>query len=102
MAAQRRESLSAMDEVSRRGLAIYESKLKVALEPKHAGQFVAIHVDSEEYAVSRFSGEAVRALLVGRPADGRIVVIRIGSEPELGLAARLAVGEASASFRSSQ
>jgi hypothetical protein len=74
--------------LSNRGLAIYEEKLKPILEPKFDKKFVAIHVDTEDYAVADSSGDAMRAMRKRRP-EGRLVIMRIGNEPEWGLAARL-------------
>lgn len=80
---------AALEDLSARGQAIYEAQLKSRLEPEHDRRFVAVHVDSGEYAVARSSAEAVRALRRLRPGDGRLYVRRIGSEPEYGLAARI-------------
>ncbi len=84
---------SELTDLSRQGLALYEAKIKALLEPQHDGQFVAIHVDTEDYAVGRSSSAATRALLKRHPVDGRLVVRKIGPEPEYGLAARLLAGE---------
>ncbi len=46
-------------------------------------------MDTGEYAVARSSGEAMRAMRRRHPADGRLYVRKIGSEPEWGLAARI-------------
>jgi hypothetical protein len=80
------------EELSERGLAIYDAKLKPLLEPQDNNRFVAIHVDTEDYATARFPGAATRLLLSRHAPDGRIVVRRIGSEPEYGLAARIMAG----------
>ncbi len=84
---------SELTDLSRQGLALYEAKMKAILEPRYDGQFVAIHVDTEDYAVGRSSGAATQALLKRHPIDGRLVVRKIGPEPEYGLAARLLAGE---------
>ena len=73
---------------SQRGLAIYEEKLKPLLEPEYNNQFIAIHVDSEDYRIGKSSGAAMRAMRASRP-EGRLVMLKIGPEPEWGLAARL-------------
>ncbi len=86
-------SEAALQELARRGQAIYEGQLRARLEPEHSGHFVAIHVDSEDYAVSHSSAQATRDLQKRRPLDGRLYVRKIGSEPEWRLAARLLVGE---------
>lgn len=79
------------DELSNRGLAIYE-KLKPILEPAYDKKFIAIHVDTEEYAVADSSGNAMRAMRKRQP-EGRLVIMKIGNEPEWGLAARFLAGQ---------
>jgi len=79
------------DVLSRRGLAIYDEKLKPILEPEFDKKYVAIHVDTEDYAVAGSSGDAMRAIRKRRP-EGWLVMKRIGNEPEWGLAARFLVG----------
>jgi hypothetical protein len=82
-----------LEALNQQGKAIYESKLKSLVEPAFNGQFIAIHVDSEDYAVGKSTAKAARALLKTHPPDGRLYLRRIGSEPEYGLAARLLTGE---------
>lgn len=78
--------------LSQHGLAIYERKLKPILEPDRDGEYIAIHVDSEDYALGTSSGNAMRAMRQRRP-QGRLVVLQIGPEPEWGLASRLLAGQ---------
>lgn len=78
--------------LSRRGLAIYDEKLKPILEPKFDRKYVAIHVDTEDYAIADSSGSAMRATRERHP-EGWLVMKRVGNEPEWGLAARLLVGK---------
>jgi len=59
---QRDQYGQPLDAVARRGLEIYEGKLKTLLEPEHFGEVVAIHVDSSDYAVAPSSPEAMRAM----------------------------------------
>ena len=73
---------------SNRGLAFYNNKLKSVLEPEKNNQFVAIHVESEEYTLGVSSGDAMRAMRRIH-AQGRLVILRIGPESEWGLVARL-------------
>jgi hypothetical protein len=77
------------------GLELYIDKLKSVLEPEMNNQFVAIHVDSEQYALGVSSGDAMRAMRKIQP-KGRLVILRIGPEPEWGLAARLLAGQMAA------
>lgn len=89
-------SEAALEDVSQRGRAIYQTKLAAQLVPAPGRRFVAIHVDTEDYAVGASSGDAMRALLEHHPADGRLYIRKIGSEPDYGLAARLLAGEMAA------
>lgn len=82
-----------ISDLTRLGLAVYEARLKELLEPKDDGQFVAIHVDTEDYAVAPSSGRAMRALLQRHPVDGRMVIRKIGPEPEYGLLSRMIASE---------
>ena len=75
-----------------RGLAIYEEKLKLILEPEFDNKYVAIHVDTGDYEVANSSGDAMRAMRKRR-SEGRLVIMRIGNEPEWGLAARILAGQ---------
>ena len=78
-----------MDEATRRGLALYEARLKAHLEPDCNGQVVAIHPDSEDYVVAETSGEAMRAMYARHP-DGQVLLHVIGpTSPASGLAARI-------------
>ncbi len=77
--------------LTNRGLSIYEEKLKEILEPEFDKKYVAIHVDTEDYAVADSSGDAMRAMRK-RHLEGRLVMRRIGREPEWGLAARILAG----------
>ena len=74
------------------GLELYVKKLKSVLEPEKNNQFVSIHVESEEYALGVSSGDAMRAMRKIQP-QGRLVILRIGPEPEWGLEARLLAGQ---------
>ncbi len=78
----------ALEELSERGQALYAT-LRAQIEPEHDRKFVAIHVDSGDYEIARSSGDAMRAMHKRRPADGRLYIRKIGTEPEYGLAARL-------------
>jgi len=75
-----------------RGQAIYDSRLKPILEPIYNNRFLAIHLDSEDYAVGQSTGEAMRTLRRRHP-EGQLYLQKIGPEPEYGLAARILSGE---------
>lgn len=86
------DSEQALDELVQRGIAIYE-KLKPQLEPVYNNQFVVIHVDTDDYAIGRTSGAATRAIRQRHVRDGRLIVMKIGPEPEPGIAARILASE---------
>ena len=75
------------NDLTRRGLAVYEAKLKARLEPEHNNQFIAIEPDTEEYAVADSTGNAMRAMHKTHPTKP-VLLMKIGPEPEYGLAAR--------------
>jgi hypothetical protein len=64
-------------ELSDRGMAIYNERLKAKLEPEFNGQVVAIHLDSGDYAIGRNSSLASRQLRERHP-DGSAATIDIG------------------------
>jgi hypothetical protein len=76
-------------EVTAKGLAIYNEKLKATLEPAHTNEYVAIHVDTGDFAVSKRRSEATRVMLSRYGTDGRLLAMKIGPEPEYGLAVRV-------------
>lgn len=76
-----------LNDLTRRGLAVYEARLKASLEPEHNNEFVAIEPDSEEYAIANSTGNAMRAMRK-RQVAGPLLLMKIGPEPEYGLAAR--------------
>lgn len=65
-------------EVARRGMEIYERKLRALLEPEQNGRAVAIHPDSGEYVVADTLPEA-RRLLRERHPDGMTTSRTIGA-----------------------
>ena len=77
------------DQLARKGQALYETKFKALLEPVHNNQYIVIHVDTEDYAIGRSLAVAKRLLRQRHTCDGRLVGMKIGPEPEYGLAARL-------------
>lgn len=79
-------------DIGTRATAFYDQTLRALLEPRQNGAFVAIHPDTQDYAVALSSGGALRALYARHP-DGALLVRRIGSEPQHGLAARILAGD---------
>ena len=88
-------------DLTRRGLAVYESKLKAKLEPDYNNQFIAIEPDSEEYAIADSTGNAMRAIRKTHTAK-RLLLMKIGPEPETELAIRILGAEALAKIQNSQ
>ncbi len=86
---------AAMEDVVRKGEVIYDSLQTSLLETVGAGRYIAIHVDSGDFAAGRSTAEATRMLRQRHPADGRIFLRQIGDEPDYSLAARLLAGEMS-------
>ena len=77
------------------GETIYDG-LKEELEADHNGEYVAIHLDSGDFAIGR-NGTAARKLLLTRHApDGRTHTRRIGNDPDYGLLSRILPGELAA------
>ena len=91
-----------LSELSRRGLAIYDEKLRAVLEPELNNRYVAIHVPTADFVVGRSSGDAMREMMKRRPADGQLVIRRIGPEPDYGMAARALAGDLLADARKCQ
>lgn len=80
--------VSDLDEVTRRGRAIYDAQLKPLLEPSHNGQTVAIHLDTGDHRVERSIGDALRAIRKVHPT-GQLFVHTIGRATDFGLAHRI-------------
>ena len=77
-----------VDDVTRRGLAIYRDRLQALLEPDHADDVVAIHLDTEDYTVAPSSPEALRAMRRVHPS-GLLFLYTIGPASDVGLARRM-------------
>jgi hypothetical protein len=86
-------SETLLTELSQRGEAIYEKQLKSVLEKEHYNEYVVIHVDSGDYAVSKSFTIANREILARHPADGRLFGREIGTEPDRDFLARLIATE---------
>lgn len=82
------------DDVTRRGLAIYEERLKDELEREHPGKVVAIHPDNGDYVIADNSPDAMRALIERHP-EGQMFIRRIGppTPGDLRLATRIVAAE---------
>lgn len=82
--------------MSAKGLALYDTQLKPVLEPERNGEYVVLHVDNGDYTVGRSFTEAKRAMRRRYPRDGRLIGLKIGTEPEYGLAVRLLTADTAA------
>src|SRR5689334_6593294 len=80
------------DEIRLLGDPLFE-RLRVLVGPGHERDYIAIHIDTGEYAVAPSSFEATTAVLAGRKPDGRLYIRRISDEPNYSLAARILAGE---------
>ena len=87
-----------LDDLTRRGLALYNDRLKAILEPTHNNEFIAIEPDSEDYALANSSANAMRAMHKIHPRKS-LLLMKIGPEPEYGLAARILAGKMMAGER---
>lgn len=76
-----------LQELAALGQAIYE-RLQTTLGPEFDGQHIAIHVDSGDYAIAKFSTLAARELSSRHSVDGRIFSRLIGSGPDTDFVAR--------------
>ena len=81
------------EEVSRLGSALYDSLIQPEVASSPPSHFVAIHVDTRDYAVAPSSSAATRILRTRHPADGRIFVRRISDDPDYGMSMRILAGE---------
>lgn len=71
-------------DVTELGRKLYEERFRAILEPDRDGEYIAIHVDSGDYAIEKSSGLAVRAILPTHPADGRHTFARLAMSRNTG------------------
>jgi hypothetical protein len=86
------EQPEGFSELTRRALALYEEKLRAALEAEHSGRGLAIHPDSGDYIVAATPTHAGKAMLQRHP-DSEFLTMRIGTTPEYQLSARILAGQ---------
>jgi len=87
------EPADGLSEVARRGLAIYNEKLKDQLEPQQNGRAIALHVDTGEYVVADTLSEARREMYRRYPhPNGRILSRTIGPSTDDALLNRIVSG----------
>jgi hypothetical protein len=66
-----------LDEVAKRGHAIFDKKIAPTITPKDKGKFVAIDVDSGEFAMAGTSLLAFKRIHAKQP-DCRAFLMRVG------------------------
>jgi hypothetical protein len=71
-----RQSLPPGDP-TQQALELYNAQLRSSMEAEHLGQYIAIHPDTQTYAVEQRPGKAFRALRAQQPV-GPIIVHNIG------------------------
>ncbi|MBM3994152.1 MAG: hypothetical protein FJ303_08365 [Planctomycetes bacterium] len=67
----------SIDEIAERGTALYEMTIRPLVEAGNTGRFLAIDVESGEYAVADQRYDACKVLL-DKKSDAQIWTIRIG------------------------
>jgi hypothetical protein len=83
------QNFEQVDDVAVKGIAIYNERLKTVLEPEHNNEYLVIRVDNGDYAIAKRRSDAGKIMRIRHGIDGRLLAMRIGPEPEYGLAARL-------------
>ena len=76
-------------DVARRGLSLYETRLRSLLEPQHREDYVAIEPDSGDYFLGKTLSEAIRSARQAHP-QRLAFALRVGHSNtiELGVMAR--------------
>jgi hypothetical protein len=75
----RKENTEPSDALSESGQRLYDERLRDLLEPEHAGEFVAIEPETEQYFLG---ATGLAALHAGRKAlpDKLFYLLRVGSD----------------------
>jgi hypothetical protein len=82
-----------LSDVARRGLALYDEKLKSVLEPEQNGRAIALHVDTGEYIIADTLAESRRQMHKRYPNPDRKILSRtIGPETNEALLHRILAG----------
>ena len=77
-APDRRLPTIPSEEIARRGDAIYERDIRPQVEPEHDGEFVAIDVDSESWALGEELLDASDRLRTKRPEAVNVWLLCVG------------------------
>jgi hypothetical protein len=73
----KREFRYSAEEAGQRGEALYESKIRRLVEAGNLGRFLAIDIETGDYAVADQRYDACKQL-IDKKADAQIWIIRIG------------------------
>ena len=65
------------DEVVRRGRALYEERIRAAVEPSHLGKFLALDIETGEYEIDT-DELAAAARAQARNPNAVLYILRIG------------------------
>ena len=73
----KRQFRYSADEAGRRGTELYENKIRPLVEAGNTGRFLAIDIESGDYAVADERYDAAKVLIDKNP-DAQIWCLRIG------------------------
>ena len=65
-------------EIARLGKYIYERDIRPKVEASHSGEYVAIDVETGDWAIADTDGEALERLRSQRPAAVDVLMERVG------------------------
>lgn len=83
-----------VSEAARKGLSLYDEKLKSQLEPTQNGRAIALHVDTGDYVIADSLPAARREMFERYPdPQGRILCRVIGPEVNDALIRRRSAGD---------
>lgn len=72
-----RQPRYSSEEFARRGTELYESKIRPLVEDGNVGRFLAIDIESGDYAVADQRYDAAKVLMDKKP-DAQLWTLRIG------------------------
>lgn len=65
------------DEIARRGQALYEQRIRGALEPGHEGKFLVVDIETGEYEIDADDLTALQRARSRNP-DAALYILRVG------------------------
>lgn len=77
----------SLDEIARLGQEAYERCVRPALRAEDAGKFVAIALDTDDFAIEATTIEAVDGIRLRHPA-GEVYVMRTDGSPAVRMRSR--------------